>query len=183
MASLVLIPRICAPSRPFSSPPLASNGRQDQPMMLAEIIEHELQRQRVAVVFQLLCECVFELPTMTAAPITSAGRFSPFGPRMSLPPDNNFRFFDDLYAVPSTGKSDDGRLLFFDPKNARRIFYIHINRLLVHIGAFDPVHIGLLLCAKHTRELGRRDRRSRANKFRLTHYPSARSTPVPANVS
>jgi nicotinic acid mononucleotide adenylyltransferase len=38
----------------------------------------------------------------------------------------------------------------FDPKNARRIFYVHINRLLVHIGAFDPVHIGLLLCAKLT---------------------------------
>jgi hypothetical protein len=33
---------------------------------------------------------------------------------------------------------------FFDPKNARRIFYVHINRLLVHIGAFDPVHIAII---------------------------------------
>jgi hypothetical protein len=38
--------------------------------------------------------------------------------------------------------------LLFDPKNARRIFYVHINWLLVHIGAFDPVHIGLLLSVK-----------------------------------
>jgi hypothetical protein len=37
-----------------------------------------------------------------------------------------------------------------DPKNAQRIFYVHINRLLVHIGAFDPVHIVLLLSAKFT---------------------------------
>jgi hypothetical protein len=35
-------------------------------------------------------------------------------------------------------------------KNAHRIFYVHINRLLVHIGAFDPIHIDLLLSAKHT---------------------------------
>ena len=54
------------------------------------------------------------------------------------------------YAVPSTGESDDGCLLFFDPKNARRIFYVHINRPRVHIGTFDPVHIGLLLSAKFT---------------------------------
>jgi hypothetical protein len=64
---------------------------------------------------------------------------------MSCPPDDDFRFLDDLYAVRSTGESDDGCLLLFDPKNARRIFYVHINWLLVHIGAFDPVHIGLLL--------------------------------------
>lgn len=53
---------------------------------------------------------------------------------MSFPPDDSFGWLDDLYAVPSTGESDDGCLLFFDPKNARRIFYVHINRLLVHIG-------------------------------------------------
>jgi hypothetical protein len=69
---------------------------------------------------------------------------------MSFPPDDSFGWLDDLYAVPSTGESDDGCLLFFDPKNARRIFYVHINRLLVHIGTFDPVHIGLLLSAKLT---------------------------------
>src|ERR1700692_1053057 len=69
---------------------------------------------------------------------------------MSGPPDDDFRFLDDLYTVRSTGESDDGCLLLLDPKNARRIFYVHINRLLVHIGAFDPVHIGLLLSAKHT---------------------------------
>ena len=69
---------------------------------------------------------------------------------MSCPPDNDFRFLDDLYAARSTGESDDGCLLLFDPKNARRIFYVHINRLLVHIGAFDPVHIVLLLSAKFT---------------------------------
>jgi hypothetical protein len=67
---------------------------------------------------------------------------------MSCPPDDDFRFLDDLYAVRSTGESDDGCLLLFDPKNARRIFYVHINWLLVHIGAFDPVHIGLLLSVK-----------------------------------
>lgn len=69
---------------------------------------------------------------------------------MSFPPDDSFGWLDDLYAVPSTGESDDGCLLFFDPKNARRIFYVHINWLLVHIGTFDPVHIGLLLSAKLT---------------------------------
>jgi hypothetical protein len=69
---------------------------------------------------------------------------------MSFPPDDSFGWLDDLYAVPSTGESDDGCLLFFDPKTARRIFYVHINRLLVHIGTFDPVHIGLLLSAKLT---------------------------------
>jgi hypothetical protein len=69
---------------------------------------------------------------------------------MSFPPDDSFGWLDDLYAVPSTGESDDGCLLFFDPKNARRIFYVHINRLLVHIDTFDPVHIGLLLSAKLT---------------------------------
>src|SRR5437763_5361702 len=68
---------------------------------------------------------------------------------MSFPPDDSFGWLDDLYAVPSTGESDDGCLLFFDPKNARRIFYVHINRLLVHIGTFDPVHIGLLLSAAY----------------------------------
>src|SRR6266851_1997408 len=69
---------------------------------------------------------------------------------MSFPPDDDFRFLDDLYAVPSTGESDDGCILLLDPKNARCIFYVHINRLLVHICAFDPVHIGLLLFAKRT---------------------------------
>src|SRR5258708_33033134 len=78
----------------------------------------------------------------------SAGRFSPLRPRgMSCRPDDEFTFLDGLYAVPSAGESDDGRLLLFDPKNTRRIFYVHINGLLVHICAFDPVHIGLLLCA------------------------------------
>src|SRR5260370_406105 len=47
-------------------------------------------------------------PIMTAAPITSAGRFSPFGPRgMSLSPDNSFRFFEDFYAVPSTASESN----------------------------------------------------------------------------
>src|SRR6266478_8470914 len=94
----------------------------------------------------------FHLGCMIAMRMASAGRFSPLGPRgMSFPPDDDFGWFHDLYAVPSTGESDDGCLLLFDPKNARRIFYVHINRLLlVHIGAFDPVHIGLLLSAKLT---------------------------------
>src|SRR6266849_9082720 len=88
---------------------------------------------------------------MIAMPVASAGRRSPLRHRgMSGPPDDDFRFLDDLYAVRSIWESDDGCLLFFDPKNAHRIFYVHINRLLVHIGAFDPVHIGLLLSAKHT---------------------------------
>src|SRR4051794_6540484 len=39
---------------------------------------------------------------------------------MSCPPDDDFRFLDDLYAVRSAGKPDDGCLLLFDPKNARR---------------------------------------------------------------
>src|ERR1700687_3352309 len=91
------------------------------------------------------------LGCMIAMPMASAGRRSPLRPRgMSCPPDDDFRVLDDLYAVRSTGESDDGCLLLFDPKNARRIFYVHINRLLVHIDAFDPVHIGLLLSAKHT---------------------------------
>ena len=47
-----------------------------------------------------------------------------------------------------------------------RIFYVHKNRLLAHIGAFDPVHLRLLLCAKHTTG-ARRTRPSRANKFKL----------------
>src|SRR6266550_1097804 len=93
----------------------------------------------------------FHLGCMIARPMASAGRRSPLGPRgMSCPPDDDFRFLDDLYAVRSTGESDDGCLLCFDPKNAHRIFDVHIYRLLVHIGAFDPVHIGLLLSAKHT---------------------------------
>src|SRR6266851_9320061 len=70
--------------------------------------------------------------------------------RKSCAPDDDFRFLDDLYAVPSTGESDDGCILLLDPKNARCIFYVHIDRLLVHICAFDPVHIGLLLFAKRT---------------------------------
>src|SRR5260370_42300475 len=93
----------------------------------------------------------FHLACMIAMPMASAGRRSPLRHRgMSCPPDDDFRFLDDLYAVRSTWESDDGCLLFFDPKNAHRIFYVHINRLLVHIGAFDPVHIGLLLSVKHT---------------------------------
>src|SRR5713101_4640503 len=86
------------------------------------------------------------LPIMTAAPITSAGRFSPLGPRgMSLSPDNSFRFFEDFYAVPSTAsETNDGCLLYFVPKNAGRIFDVHKNSLLAHIGAFDPVHLRLL---------------------------------------
>ena len=77
---------------------------------------------------------------------------------MPCPPDDDFRFLDDLYAVRSAGEPDDRCLLLFDPKNARRFFYVHINRLLADIGAFDPVHIGLLLfgpllCAKHTYRL------------------------------
>src|ERR1700716_4179435 len=80
-------------------------------------------------------------------PITSAGRFSRLGPRgMSLPPNNSFRLFDDLYAVTSTaGERNDGCLLYFVPENASRLFYVHINRLLSHVGAFDPVHLRLLL--------------------------------------
>jgi hypothetical protein len=69
---------------------------------------------------------------------------------MSCAPDNDFRLLDDLDIVRSTEEPDDRCLLLFDPKNARRIFYVHVNRLLVHIGAFDPVHIGLLLSAKHS---------------------------------
>src|SRR5258708_8807979 len=108
------------------------------------------------------------LPIITAAPITSAGRFSPFGPRgMSLSPDNSFRFFGDLNGVPSdVDERNGGRLLYFVPENASRIFYVHKNRLLAHIGAFDPVHLRLLLCAKHTTG-ARRTRPSRANKFKL----------------
>src|SRR6185295_13954797 len=42
------------------------------------------------------------LAIMTALPIASAGCFSPLGPLgMSFPPDDNFRFLDDLYAVRS----------------------------------------------------------------------------------
>src|SRR6476660_10030087 len=48
------------------------------------------------------------LAIMTALPIASAGRFSPLGPLgMSFPPDDDFRFLDDLYAVRSPGESDD----------------------------------------------------------------------------
>src|SRR5258705_13237844 len=80
---------------------------------------------------------------MTALPMTSARRFSPLGPRgMSLSPDNSFRFFEDFYAVPSTAsESNDGCLLYFVPKNGGRIFDVHINRLVAHVGAFDPVHL------------------------------------------
>src|SRR5258705_8470971 len=92
------------------------------------------------------------------------------GPRMSLSPDNSFRFFEDFYAVPSTAsESNDGCLLYFVPKNGGRFFDVHKNRLLAHIGAFDPVHLRLLLCAKHTTG-ARRTRPSRANKFKLRHY-------------
>jgi hypothetical protein len=51
----------------------------------------------------------------------------------------------------------------------------HINSLLVHIGAFDPVHIGLLLCAKHS--TGAKDGatgRQGAIIFKLRHYPQIR---------
>src|SRR5258706_9207894 len=108
---------------------------------------------------------------MMALPMASAGRFSPFGPRgMSLSPDNSFRFFEDFYAVPSAAsESNDGCLLCFVPKNGGRIFDVHKNRLLAHIGAFDPVHLRLLLCARHTTG-ARRTRPSRANKFKLRHY-------------
>ena len=91
------------------------------------------------------------LPTLPARklergiPLAEESRNVPYARGMSFPPDDGFGWLDDLYAVPSTGESDDGSLLFFDPKNARRIFYVHINRPLVHIGTFDPVHIGLLL--------------------------------------
>jgi len=98
-----------------------------------------------AIVFE------FHLGCMIAMPTPSVRRRSPLGLRgMSCPPEDDLRFLDDLYAVRSTGESDDGCLLLFDPKNARRIFYVHINSLLVHIRAFDPVHIGLLLSAKRT---------------------------------
>src|SRR5216684_4202119 len=86
---------------------------------------------------------------------------------MSLPPNNSLGLFDDLYALPSTaGERNDGCLLYFVPENASRIFYVHKNRLLAHIGAFDPVHLRLLLCAKHATG-ARMTRPSRANKFKL----------------
>jgi hypothetical protein len=47
-----------------------------------------------------------------------------------MPPDDDFRFLDDRYAVRSTWESDDGCLLFFDPENAHRVFYVHINSLM-----------------------------------------------------
>jgi hypothetical protein len=51
-----------------------------------------------------------QIQVHTAAPITSAERFSPLGPLgTSLPPDNGFRFFDDLYGVPSAlAERNDG---------------------------------------------------------------------------
>src|SRR5216684_1366367 len=76
---------------------------------------------------------------------------------MSLPPNNSLGLFDDLYALPSTaGERNEGCLLYFVPEDAGRIFYVHINRLLAHVGAFDPVHLRLLLCAKHTTAPGKR---------------------------
>ena len=44
------------------------------------------------------------LGCMIAMPMASAGCFSPLGPRgMSFPPDDDFGWFDDLYAVPPLG--------------------------------------------------------------------------------
>ena len=111
---------------------------------------------------------------LTAAPITAAGRFSPFGPRgmSSSSPDNSFRFFEDFYAVPSTAsESNDGCLLYFVPKNGGRIFDIHKNSCL-----FISVHLTQFIFASCfalsiPRELGGRDRPSRANRFKLRHYP------------
>src|SRR5258706_10093795 len=52
----------------------------------------------------------FHLGCMIAMRMASAGRFSPLAPPgMSLPPNNSFRFFDDLYGVPShVGERNDG---------------------------------------------------------------------------
>jgi hypothetical protein len=76
----------------------------------------------------------FHLGCMIAMATASARRRSPLRPRdMSLPPNNSFGLFDDLYGVPSdVGERNDGCLLYFVPENASRIFYVHINRLIAH---------------------------------------------------
>ena len=103
---------------------LIDDGNRQPPSMIG------LDRVRQLKQF-LLCErslfLKFHLGCI-AMPMASAGRRSPLGRwGMSFPPDDGFGWLDDLYAVPSTGESDDGSLLFFDPKNARRIFYVHIK--------------------------------------------------------
>jgi hypothetical protein len=96
-------------SRVFDDPVPLPRGRQlvtlkDAANYIQKLPKAEQQFEEwQAAVEALLLVVELNGPTMTAAPITSAGRFSPLGPRGIRPPSSAYQRASDAAVIPVAG--------------------------------------------------------------------------------
>jgi len=116
--------------------------------------------------------------TRTALPITSAGRFSPLGPRgTGKHPYYFVQVFADRYVIPFQANDATAPIVIW--ANYPDMIRVDVNALiggaaLGSQGIGKPNELGhqaSCFALSIPQELGPRDCPSRANKFKLRHYP------------